>query len=704
MTPHVLVQLTLRLRPCECKFDHRPPLKALPCYFEIIRPKSNFSHNAGGNAQRNMRRRERAARAYAEQAEQLRTTLASIGDGVISTDVAGRITNLNSVAESLTGWKHSEAVGQPIEAVFRIVNEESGQTIENSVKRAMQKGAIVGLANRSVLIAKDGSDRPIDDSAAPIRCKEGEIVGCVLVFRDVTVRNQLERLNEERLVVAQRLSSIVDSSNDAIISKSLDGIIQTWNVAAERLFGHPAEQAIGRHISLLFPSDRLDEEDLIITRLRAGERIEHYDTVRVRSDGQPVQVSLTISPLRDAEGRIVGASKIVRDITERKEMEGKLHQLVAQLSDSDRRKDEFLAILAHELRNPLAPIRNGLQVLKMVGDEAATVKEVRSMMERQMSQLVRLIDDLMDVSRITRGKLELRMEQVKLAAVLESAVETSRPLIEETGQELTFITPNQQMIVAADPTRLSQVFMNLLNNAAKYSDRGSHIWLTSERQGNEVVVTVKDSGIGINADQLPHIFEMFRQVHSSLAKSQGGLGIGLTLVKRLVELHGGSIEARSDGLGQGSEFTVTLPLATDASLLNVIGDGEERPLKSSFRILIVDDNQDGANSLAVMLRPMGNESRTAYDGQQGIELAGDFRPDVILLDIGLPNLNGYEVCRQIREQPWGECIVMIAVTGWGQDKDRHRSEEAGFNHHLVKPVDPADLMKMLAGLQIPKQK
>ena len=563
-------------------------------------------------------------------------------------------------------------------------------------------GIIVGLANHTVLIAKDGSDVPIDDSAAPIRCKEGMIVGCVLVFRDVTERKQFELLRSSQLSDARRLASIVDSSNDAIISKSLDGIIQTWNGAAERLFGYTAEQAIGQHISFLFPADRIDEEAQIIACLRSGERVEHYDTVRIRSDGRPIHVSLTISPLMNSEGEIVGASKIVRDVTERKEMEAQLHRLVAELSDYDRRKDEFLAILAHELRNPLAPIRNGLQVLRLAGDQVSTVKDIRGMMERQMAQLVRLIDDLMDVSRITRGKLELRKERVALSEVIASAVETSRPLIEEMGQELTVLSPEQPLIVDADPTRLAQAFMNLLNNSAKYSNRGGHIWLKTEVSGNDVVISVKDTGIGIEADQLPHIFEMFRQVHSSLMKSQGGLGIGLTLVKRLIELHGGTITALSAGDGLGSEFVIRLPLAVHLSTMLNASEVPERVFRSSFRILIVDDNQDGADSLSMMLRILGNESRTAYDGQQGIECAEQFRPDVILLDIGLPKLNGYEVCRRIREQSWGKSLIMIAVTGWGQEEDRRRSKEAGFDHHMIKPVAPEELMKLLASLKIPQ--
>ena len=321
-------------------------------------------------------------------------------------------------------------------------------------------------------------------------------------------------------------------------------------------------------------------------------------------------------------------------------------------------------------------------------------------MERQLVQMVRLVDDLMDVSRITRGKLELRKERVRLAAVVSSAVETSRPFIKEMGHELTVTLPKQPITVDADLTRLAQVFMNLLNNAAKYSDRGGHIRLTAERQGSDVVVSVKDTGIGIDADQLPRIFELFTQVDRSLEKSQGGLGIGLSLVRRLVELHNGRIEARSEGPGKGSEFIVRLPVVNGVSRPQAAGGEEDQTIvKSSLRILIVDDNRDGADSLAMMLRVMGNDTRTAYDGQEGVDVAEELRPDVLLLDIGLPKLNGYEACRRIREQPWGKGVTLIAVTGWGQDEDRRRSQEAGFDHHMVKPVDPQALMKMLSGLQ-----
>ena len=388
-------------------------------------------------------------------------------------------------------------------------------------------------------------------------------------------------------------------------------------------------------------------------------------------------------------------------LIERERAEDRLRQLAADLSEADRRKDDFLATLAHELRNPLAPIRNGLQLMKLAHAQPAVVEHARQMMERQLTQMVRLVDDLMDVSRINLGKLELRKERLTLATVVNSAVETSRPLIEQMGHGLTISLPEQPLMVDADLTRLAQVFMNLLNNAAKYSDRGGHIHLNAELDGREAVVTVTDTGIGIDADELPRIFGMFSQIDGALERSQGGLGIGLMLVKRLVELHGGSVEAKSEGLGLGSVFTVRLPAFVDASQPQAldVNNGAEA-FKSLHRILIVDDNVDAADSLSELLAMMGSDTRTAYDGQQGVDAAVEYAPDVILLDIGLPSLNGFEACRLIREQPRGKSVVIIALTGWGQDEDRRRSREAGFDHHLVKPVDPQALMKMVAELVV----
>ncbi len=376
-------------------------------------------------------------------------------------------------------------------------------------------------------------------------------------------------------------------------------------------------------------------------------------------------------------------------------------RLVESLRDADRRKDEFLATLAHELRNPLAPLRNGLQVMKLAAGNAEAVEQARSLMERQMAVMVRLIDDLLDVSRITRGKLPLRRERVDLASVVQSAVEGSRPLIETSAHRLTVSLPPEPIYLDADPTRLAQVFANLLTNAAKYTDKAGHIWLTAGRHEGEVVVSVRDTGIGIAAEHLPRLFEMFSQVAPALERSQGGLGIGLSLVKGLVEMHGGRIEARSEGPGKGSEFVVRLPVAGDvpAPETPAPGSGERATARPRRRILLADDNRDAADSLAMMLRLAGHEVHATHDGQEAVEAAEWFRPDVALLDLGMPRMNGFEAARRIREQPWGRSVILVAITGWGQDEDKRRASEAGFDHHLTKPVDPAALEKLLAGLE-----
>jgi PAS domain S-box-containing protein len=385
------------------------------------------------------------------------------------------------------------------------------------------------------------------------------------------------------------------------------------------------------------------------------------------------------------------------DITRRKQAEADRERLVGQLRDADRRKDEFLATLAHELRNPLAPLRNAVQVMKLAAGDPAAVAKAREMMERQLGQMVHLIDDLMDVSRITRGKLQLRRERVDLASVVRGAVEVSRPGIEASAHRLAVALPPEPVFLDADPTRLTQVLSNLLTNAAKYTERGGHIQLTAARHGGEVVVSVSDTGIGIAPEHLPRLFEMFSQVSSALDRSQGGLGIGLALVRGLVEMHGGSVEARSGGLGRGSEFVVRLPAADGpATGQGPPPGGGTVPARTGRRVLVTDDNRDAADSLAVMLRLGGHEVHTAYDGHAAVEAAARLRPDVAVLDIGMPGMTGYEVARRIRSEPWGRAVVLVALTGWGQEEDKRRATEAGFDRHLTKPVDPAALDGLLA--------
>lgn len=761
----------------------------------------------------------RAQMRSSERGEILRVTLGSIGDAVITTDVEGRITYLNAVAEELTGWSVNDALGRQLEEVFNIINEDTRAPVESPAIRSLRDGVIVGLANHTVLIKRDGGECPVDDSAAPIKNELGEVSGCVLIFRDVSEKRRLESQLADKLVEARLLASIVESSEDPIISKTLDGTIQTWNAAAERLFGYTSEEAIGQHISLIIPTERRHEEEKIVTSLKGGRRIEHLETERARRDGEPIPVSLTISPIRDDDGRVTGASKIVRDITarkqadaerekfvtliesstdfigmcdldgvpffvnraglkmvglddleaarrapvrefffpedqamimneffpnvlekghgeievrfrhfktgepkwmsykvlalkdaagepvafatvsqdvtERRRLEDSLRGLAADLSEADRRKNEFLAMLAHELRNPLAPISNAVSLLRSDVDEK-TGAAALDMLERQVAQMRRLVDDLLDVSRVTQGKIELRNERIELAPVIEQSVEAVSPFYGRLGLTLNVSLPEDPVYLYADRERLAQVIGNLLNNASKFTNVGGTVSLTVQKDDGSAVIKVRDDGIGIREEDLSGLFEMFTQVDTSLERSRGGLGIGLTLARTLVEMSGGTIEARSDGLGHGSEFEIRLPIDKTAEQPAAEQARLDGRAADTRRVLIVDDNVDGAESLAMLLKLRGHETFLAHDGREAIEAAERLRPDAVLLDIGLPTMNGYDACREIRNTPWGADMLLVAVTGWGQQEDRSRSESAGFNTHIVKPVNHDLLIELLA--------
>ncbi len=653
---------------------------------------------------------------------------------------------------------------------------------------------------------------------------------------------ELEVVRGERSAAEEtraRLAAIVESSDDAIVSKTLDGVITSWNRAAEQMFGFTAAEAVGRHITLIIPPERRAEEDEVLARLRRGEKVDHFETVRQAKDGRRLIISLTVSPIRDATGRVIGASKVARDITERKVAEamlrlsearfralaeaspaliwrldpqgrvtyvnprfrdyfgattnplgdgwrGLLHpddaaaylaavetaqrdrarlEGVARLRgergswrwieshalpifgrddeyqghvgisldvterkhaeeallESDRHKNEFLAMLAHELRNPLAPIRSSLEVMKQLAggptrldaapadgsaglDPQRVLASALQTMERQVGHMVRLVDDLLDLARISRGKIALRWGRVDLASVVHHAVEAVRSLCDGMSHELTVALPPHPVCLNGDPTRLAQIVSNLLNNACKFTPRGGRVSLTVTEEPSPgascpgVVISVRDTGIGMSADQLPRMFEAFAQADSSLERTGSGLGIGLTLVKTLVQMHGGTVEACSAGIGQGSELLVHLPTATGASPPAPAATiaAAPTPAAAPRRILVVDDNRDSAESLAMLLELHGHQAFQAHDGLEALEAATRLRPDVILLDIGLPTLNGYETARRIREQLADAKPVLVALTGWGQEEDRRRSEEAGFDAHMVKPVDYRALERMLA--------
>ena len=492
--------------------------------------------------------------------EQLATTLRSIGDAVIATDARGLITLMNPVAESVTGWLAADARGASLDAVFRIINEETRNTVESPVAKVLREGGIVGLANHTLLIRRDGSEVAIEDSGAPILDRSGGTIGVVLVFRDAS-------------------------------------------------------------------------------RERAAE-----------------------------------------------------HALL----EADRRKDEFLATLAHELRNPLAPIRQAARVARAPAATESQVRWAHEVIERQVHNMARLLDDLLDVSRITRGMMEIRKELIELQAVMDAAIEIARPAIEARNHALS-VECQLRTKVYADPLRLAQVIANLLTNAAKYTEPHGQIRLTAQCDGGELILRVSDTGIGIAAEMLPRIFEMFVQVKSVLDKSEGGLGIGLALARGLTELHGGSLEAQSAGLGSGSTFTLKLPLPQTATALPSDGASDAVVQRGpARRLLLADDNVDSAESLAMLLRLQGHEVEVVHDGVEAWRRLQELRPHFALLDIGMPKINGYEVARRTRAEPWGTSIKLIALTGWGQERDRREAIEAGFDQHLVKPVDTEVLLKRLS--------
>ncbi|HZR34850.1 MAG TPA: PAS domain S-box protein [Nevskia sp.] len=486
------------------------------------------------------------------------------------------------------------------------------------------------------------------------------------------------------------LAAIVESSQDAIISKTLDGIITSWNSGARRLFGYEPVEAIGQSITLIIPPDRLPEEDAILARLRAGERIEHYETVRMTKHGDLVDVSITVSPVRDRRGRVIGASKVARDISERKQAE-------AVRRESERRKDEFLAILSHELRNPLTPLLTAAELMRR-GKSAPDPQWLSELIQRQVRHMGRLIDDLLDVSRLGAGKVILDRQRIDLAPVLQNAIEANRALIDKLGHELDCAVPPRAFFVHADPARLAQVFSNLLNNAAKYTDAGGRIAVTAERDGSSVAIRVRDSGIGVAADQLGSIFGLYMQADDALARSRGGLGIGLTVARRLVELHHGSLSASSPGLGLGSEFTVRLPLAEDEAAPEGGRSAAPDVPARARRILIADGNADSAESLALLLRAAGHSVEVAHDGVAALAGAARSRPEVVLMDLLLPGLNGIEAARRLRQE-LGRDAMLIAITGLGQERHRQAAQEAGFDHHVLKPVEAAMLEALIARLR-----
>jgi PAS domain S-box-containing protein len=602
----------------------------------------------------------------------------------------GRILRANRAECEMLGYTREEYVGRPISDFH--ADEEVICDILDKLK-AGEKLAEYPARLR----CKDGSIRHvlIDSS---VMWRDGEFVHTRCITRDVTARKEAEmQLSQARA----QLDAALEAGSIAT---------WTWDIGENRLY---ADQKLARlfdlsasdadggslakYVAHIQPDD---VKRVMATLARAVETGEEYNAdYRVIHDNGAVRwVSARGRAQRDEAGRAVRMPGVLVDITERKRLEEELRVRLEQLAEADRRKDEFLATLAHELRNPLAPIRNSLEILKVPALDASIAQRTRDVMERQVHHLVRLVDDLLDVSRVMRGKIDLRREPLELATAVSRAVEMSQSLIEAQHHTLNVSIPENAVTVHADAVRLTQVIGNLLANSAKYTEANGHIWLSIAAEGPWAVLRVRDDGVGIAADMLPHVFDLFVQGDHALTRSAGGLGIGLTLVKNLVEMHGGTVEAHSAGPGTGSEFIVRLPLLAHAPAPKTQPSDARRAATAPLKVLVVDDNRDAAQSLATLLHLHGHEVHVAYDGASAIALATDRPPNVVFLDIGMPGLDGYEVARRLRALPQLDATVLAALTGWGQEGDRRRTAEAGFDHHIVKPPDSEAILSLMENL------
>jgi PAS domain S-box-containing protein len=682
-----------------------------------------------------------------EQAEALRvsnewlaTTLRSIGDAVIATDARGRVSFMNPLAEQLTGWSSSEAEGVDLARVFHIVEQETRGPVESPPARVLREGNVVGPANHTILIARDGSEAAIDDSAAPIRSESGELIGSVLVFRDVSAR----RAEERRRAFIARASAELATSLD--IRRTLSALarlavpaVGDWcaidliedgelrHLAVEHV--DPGKVQLVRDIETRYPEDpgkaggRHEvvrtglpvfaphvSDEALVAAARDEQHLELMRRLQLRSylavpliiQGTVIGV-LTLATADSGREYTQPDLDLASALADRLALAVNHSRLYAQATAArleaeraNRAKDEFLAMLGHELRNPLAPILTALQIIELRAPTA--IERERAILARQVKHVVSLVDDLLDVSRITQGKIELSRESIVLRDLVTKTIEQVGPLLEKRRHQVHIEIP-PELAVAGDPMRLAQVVSNLLSNAAKYTEPGGRIEISGSRDGGDVVLRVVDSGVGLHPDLLPRVFDLFVQGGQSIDRAQGGLGLGLTIVRSVVELHGGRVSAHSDGPGSGSEFRVMLPAPEAGTVAAAPEQAVVRlPVTAGVKVLIVDDNEDALALLGEALALSGYETHTATDAATAIARARDLLPHIALLDIGLPVMDGYDLARSLRQTSGLEKLRLVAITGYGQAADRERARSAGFDEHLVKPISVDDVQRVVERL------
>ena len=600
-------------------------------------------------------------------------------------DPAGHILTWNEGAQRIKGYRPDEILGRHFSVFYTPEAAQNGWPAEE-LRLATREGRFEDEGWR---LRKDGSRFWANVVITALRDEDGTLLGFSKITRDLTER----KLHEEAVRQAEeRFRLLVEGVVDyAIYMLDPEGVITSWNAGAERITGYAREEIIGRHFSRFYSDEDIEAgrpwEELAAARREGRAEDESW---RLRKDGGRFWARVVVTAVHDAQGKLRGFAKVTQDLSERRHLR--------DLEKASRNVNEFIATLAHELRNPLAPIRSAVEVMAKLGPSDPAQQTLRETIDRQSGQLARIVDDMIDISRITRGGLVISRAPVDLAEVLRRALETAAPLIQAAQHRLEVQLAREPLMVEGDMHRLTQLLANVLNNAARYTPPGGEISLRAQREDGWSLVQVRDTGRGIDPDMLERIFDMFVQGRSPIERVGGGLGVGLALARRIAEMHGGSLTARSDGENRGSEFTLRIPLlaATRAPAQKKAADSAAHAIVPK-RVLVVDDNIDAATTLQLLLESLGHETCVAHDGAQALRMAAQFQPDIVLLDIGMPGLNGYEVARRMRALERRRPLRIVAITGWDQEADRTRSREAGFDLHLVKPVDPNLLTRLLSG-------